>query len=360
MIKVAIVHDSFLYMGGAERVLLALLSIFPQADVYIPLIKADFADVISTKTTGRLNTSWLNTLPIPVPLASLLKPFIFYYWENLNLDSYELVISSSHSFSSKSVITHHPTFHLSYVHTPPRYLYKEYSEMRWLRLPLVKSVLAPLFNYLRKKDYAGAQRPNVLVANSTTVQQRIKKYYGRDSTVVYPPISLPTRLIHKQKSYYVCHSRLVTQKGIDIAVKACTQLSLDLLIIGTGPQEKKLRTMAGTTISFMGYVPDAGLAEIYAGAKALIYCSREEDFGMVPVEAMAHGVPVIAYNSGGVSETVINKKTGILFNKLTVPTLITAIKTFEKTPLSSGACRQRARMFDEKKFVQKLLAILPL
>ncbi len=360
MTKVAIVHDSFLYMGGAERVLLTLLTIFPQADVYIPLIKRNFADDVRAKTTGKLSTSWLNTIPISSTLTSLLKPFIFHYWEHLDLSSYDLVISSSHSFSSKSVITHNPTCHLSYIHTPPRYLYEEYNEMRWLRLPVVKILLRPLFIYLRKKDYEGAQRPDILIANSATVQQRIQKYYGRNSTVIYPPISLPTRLIHKKKEYYVCHSRLVTQKGIDIAIKACNQLRLNLLIIGTGPQEKKLRVIAGPTISFLGYVPDPDLAETYAGAQALIYCSREEDFGMVPVEAMAHGVPVIAYNSGGVSETVINNKTGILFNKLTVPALMRAIKTFDKTPISSQECRKHARMFDEKKFIQKLLAVLPL
>lgn len=324
--NIAIIHDVFIEFGGAERVLLALLDLYPTADVYIPLFRNDRRVEIHQHTKGKIITSYFNFIPFIHSASIVLKPLLYLYWETLDLKEYDLVISSSHSFSSKSVITGPNTLHVSYIHTPPRYLYAEYNETRILHHPMMQMLLSPLLSWLRVRDFIGAQRPDVLIANSKTVQARIKKYYRRDSTVIYPPVQIPKKLRKRNPQYFLCVSRLAKQKGIDLAIFACNDLRERLVIIGEGGQEKYLRSIAGPTIEFWGRVPDEQMAPVWAGAKALIYPSIDEDFGIVPVEAMAHGVPVIGHNSGGTKETVVDGKTGVLFEKWTTVELIRTLK----------------------------------
>jgi glycosyltransferase involved in cell wall biosynthesis len=352
--KIAIIHDVFIEAGGAERVVLALLEMFPDADVISPLMTAFWRKKLTHLTGGKVVASLFNRIPLVHSASILLKPLLYLYWENLDLTGYDLVISSSHSFSSKSVITSPETLHISYIHTPPRYLYTEYNETRALRNPLVKTILSPLLSWLRVKDYIGAQRPDVLIANSKTVRDRIRKYYQRESVVIYPPVNIPKKLFKRQKKYYLCVSRLAKQKGIDLAVNTCTKYSLPLIVVGTGSEEKYLKSLAGPTVKFMGYVPDSKMAEIYAGANALIYCSIDEDFGMVPVEAMAHGVPVVAYDSGAASETIINNKTGFLFNSYDEEDLYKTLLKLQKIKNISTACRSQGLLFNSKNFVARI------
>lgn len=356
-IKTAIAHDSYLYLGGAERVLDSLLKIYPKADVFIPLISEEFEKKIGKK--HKLKTSFLNKLPFKKNLASFLKPFVLIFWRNLDLSNYDLVISSSHSFSSKSVRTGNKTLHVSYIHTPPRYLYEEFNEMNWIKKQPWKYLLSPILNYLRRLDFEAAQKPNLLIANSKTVKKRIKKYYRKNSLVIYPPIKINKKLKPKKNGeYYLFHSRLVKQKGCGLVVKTFNQTGKKLVVVGAGKEENKLRRMAKNNISFLGFVPDKKLSKIYQEAKALIYASLEEDLGLIPIEAMSYGVPVIAYESGGIRETVINNQTGILFKKYTTKSLIKAIDKFEKNNQKNNVlaknCKSQAQKFSVNKFEKKI------
>ena len=300
--RVAIIHDSFLYLGGAERVSMALLGMFPGADLYAAFLSGDVAQEIKPKVRGRIVVSPFNVPFLTEKMASYLKPVIYHWWETLDLSAYDLIISSSHAFSSKSVVVPKKTIHVSYIHSPPRYLYGLSSQSSLF------FVLRPFLPYLRRKDVAAAQRPDMLVANSKTVQGRIKRWYHRESTVIYPPARIPRKLPTRRPSYYLCFSHLLKQKNIDLAIRACNTLQAPLVVVGGGPEERYLRGIAGPTITFLGILPDSKIDSVYSGAIALLYPSEDEDFGIVPVEAMAHGVPVIAYRSGGTTETVIEKK----------------------------------------------------
>ncbi|MDQ3008605.1 MAG: glycosyltransferase [bacterium] len=356
--RVAIIHDVYIELGGAERVLHSLLKLYPQADVYVPLITTENRERVRKKTEGRIVSSLLNNIPFIHSASILLKPFLFWYWETLDLTEYEVVISSSHSFSSKSVITSPETLHLSYIHTSPRYLYTEFNETRILKIRWAKVLLAPLLSGLRMADYIGAQRPDVIVANSQIVQRRIEKYYRRSSSVIYPPVTMSLAVKRKQGRYFLAYSRLAKQKGIDLAVKACTKLKQPLVVVGTGSEEEYLRSIAGPSITFKGYVPDEGISEVFAHAKALLYCSVDEDFGMVPVEAMAHGVPVIAYNSGGVKETIISGKTGILFEEYSADGVIDGIKKFQNTTFNPAVCIKQAKLYSAEIFEKSILTLI--
>jgi glycosyltransferase involved in cell wall biosynthesis len=335
-----------------------MLELFPLADVYIPLIGQPYLDKLQQK--HRVYTSPLNLILPPEKYVSWLKPLVLMYWAGLNLGKYDLVISSSHSFSAKSVKVNPPTKHLAYLHTSPRYLYREFNEMSWLKKAPFKWFFSGVLGWLRKKDFEAAQQVDVLIANSKTTQARIKRYYHRSSQVIHPPVHLPVNQPRRanRPSYYLFHSRLVKQKGAALVIKAFNQLSKPLVVIGTGPEEKYLRKMAGKNITFLGFVLDEQLAQVYLKAKALVYASIDEDLGLVPVEAMAHGVPVIAYNSGGVKETVVHNKTGLLFRQFSLKSLKKAVLKFEKRRWSAKNCHQQAQKFAEEKFQQQLLTVV--
>ncbi len=359
--NVAIIHDVFIEHGGAERVLLALLHLFPDADVYVPLLNEDGRAALKKNTTGQIYTSIFNNIPFISSASLLLKPFLYLYWENLDLKKYNLVISSSHSFSSKSVITSPTCLHISYIHTPPRYLYTEYNETQLLRSPFFKILFSPVLSWLRVYDFIGAQRPDILIANSKVVQKRIQKYYRRESQVIYPPVLYRATKeelhVSKTKKYFVCFSRLAKQKGIELAIQTCNELKLPLLVVGKGHEEKNLKSLAGPTITFAGFVPDEKMSRIFSNAFALINCAKEEDFGLVNVEALYWGVPVIGYNSGGTAE-VITPTTGILFNDFSVDSLKSVIAQFKKKNFSPAECKKRARQFSEHIFQKKFKDIL--
>jgi glycosyltransferase involved in cell wall biosynthesis len=357
-LRLAVVHDSYLYSGGAERVLESILQIFPQAEIYIPLIKKPYLKKLSQAYL--VHTSLFNLIPLPTKYASFLKPLILVYWSQINLDRFDLVISSSHSFSAKSVKTKPPTLHLSYIHTPPRYLYREFNEMSWLKKPFFKLLFSWPLSYLRKKDWQAAQRVDQLIANSKTTQARIKKYYGRTSQVIYPPIKLPGSSVGQvtKPKHYLFHSRLVKQKGVLLVIEAFNKLGKPLLVVGTGPEEKRLKKMANQNIAFLGFVPDHKLARLYAQTKALVYAAIDEDFGLVPAEAMSYGVPVVAFDSGGIKETVVDGKTGLLFDRFSIKSLLEAVEEFERKNWSSKACRQQAKQFSAERFERQLLNLV--
>ncbi len=353
--KVLIVHDVYEELGGAERVLDKLIKMYPSADVFIGLSNNNRIEMLKKKTNGQVTVSRLSSI-WPLSHASiLLKPFLYLMWELRNFSEYDLIISSSHLYSAKSLISPPNTLHVSYIHTPPKYLYSEYNESRILRNKLFRVLLSPLLSWLRVMDFIGAQRPDVLIANSEIVRKRIKKYYRRDSVVIYPPVTIPASLPKtiKQK-YYLCLSRLTEQKGIDLAVRACSQANLPLVVVGEGSEMTYLKSIAGPSVHFLGRIPDNELAHIYAGAKALIYCSIDEDFGIVPVEAMGYGVPIIGFRSGAISETVIHGKTGVLFTDFSREGLLDAIVQLESLKVKVKVCRNQAKKFTDDNFARSI------
>lgn len=352
--NICIIHDSFRYFGGAERVLFELIDLYPNADVFIPIIDKKYLAEIKKRTNGKLHTSILSSFSIPIRLLSALKPLVYIYWKMLDLKKYQLVLSSSHSFSSKSVRAAKNTKHICYLHTPPRYLYGEFNEMQWIKSAPWKYVLFPFVSLAKQLDFRDAQKIDRIIVNSKNVQKRVQRYYSRESTIIYPPVVVPKKIAKRSPKFFLCVSRLVQQKGIHLAIMACNKLREDLVIVGTGPEISKLQKIAGPTITFVGFIPDKEIAKYYQQTKALLYCSRDEDLGLVPIEAQAHGVPVIAYKSGGALETVLENKTGVFFTQFSVTSLVKAIKKFERSPISSAACRKHAQTFDRSIFRYKM------
>ncbi|MFA5025603.1 MAG: glycosyltransferase [Candidatus Shapirobacteria bacterium] len=353
--KVAIVSDIMMTFGGAEVVVLKLMEMYPNADFYTLFISPGALKKIEGNFPKiRVRTSIFQRLIRGDKISkyiSIVKIFSWMYWEWLDLNEYDLILSSSHSYMSKNVKRKKEAKHLSYVHTPPRYLYDEFNEIFWIKNKPWSWFFWPLKKWLRYIDKKGSKRADIMVANSENVAKRIKKYYQREVVVVYPPVEvLVDKKIIKKGEYYVCLSRLVRQKGIELAVDTCSKYKISLLVIGRGDELQRLRKMAGPSVEFIEKCDDRQKIEILSGAKALIYTSKEEDFGMVPVEALKVGTPVIAYASGGVMETVKDKKNGVLFYKFNQNSLLTAIKLLDKLHINRQSCIDSVRKYSDKNF----------
>lgn len=336
MKSIAIIHDSFLYYGGAETVLMALATQYPGADIYIPLITSSYFHSMSRKHT--VYRSIFSFFPNLRYTSSLLKPLLIIYWETLDLSRYDLVISSSHSFSSKSVNVKKPTKHVSYIHTPPKYLYKEYNQMFWIKMFPFRVIFYPLLFLLRKYDFYSAQKPDLLIANSSETQKRIATYYNRKSVVIHPPHAIPPKSYKKKKGlYYLFFSRLEKQKGVELVFETCERNNIPLVVVGTGSLEKKLASNSTKNIKILGFINEKQKANVFSKAKALIFAAIDEDYGLAVSEATAFNIPIIAYNSGAIKEAAKNGRY-VLFNEHTQNSLLKAIRDFEKqffkSPLS--------------------------
>lgn len=337
--SVAIVHDYFIWDGGGEKVVKALTEVFPAADVYTGLILPGFKGWLPKN----VKTTWVQKLPFLkwfYPAYELLLPFAF---ESLNLQDYDVIISSTSIFA-KGVIGKPTSRHISYIHCPPRFLWGM-EPSRQGRIPKIFRLPVKFINnLLRIWDYSSAQRPDILVANSEDIRARIKKAYRRDSIVINPPIDTPppaetidqritSNLQHlPPDGYYLYLGRLVDYKKVDVIIDTFKKLpNLNLVIAGTGDMEESLKEKARglSNIIFTGRVDESEKWELYKKAKATIHINHE-DFGIVPVESMMAGTPVIGLNKGGTKETVINGKTGILIEEPAVEDLEAAIKKFEK------------------------------
>ena len=369
--RVALVHDYLREYGGAERVLEALHEIFPDAPVYVAYI--DWNGLGSQGEAFRgwdIRSSWLQKVPFANRLVSPFRIFSPMIFESFDLSEYDLVISSCNIYFSKAVITKPEALHISYIHTPPRYLYGYATSFNYKKHFLTRLGGELINHILRIYDFEVSQRPDVLVANSKNVQARIKKFYRRDSVVIYPPVTLPASTSSPQddKSYFLTVGRLVRGKGMDVIVEACSKLGLPLKVVGTGPEMDNLKVKS---VEFLGQVSDEELVKLYAGAKATILASEDEDFGIVPVESMAAGTPVIAPASGGFLETVVNGKTGVLYQvgsgQVTVDRLIAGIKRFNDLNLSrtksrdhfsSETCQKNAEKFSKNRFKKEILDLV--
>lgn len=351
--RVAIVHDYLTQFGGAERVLLALMELFPEAPVYSLVYDRD--GIGTDFDESRLRLSFLQQLPgarrhhryFPwlMPLAA----------ETFDLRAYDVVLSASHSFG-KGIITGTHTLHLSYCFTPTRYAWDDsHRYVREFSQNLFFQRLAPAaLSYIRWWDYYASRRVDEFFTLSHYVAARIYKYYHRTAAVIPPPVDV-VRFSPEEKNrgYYLIVSRLVPYKRIDLAIEACERLGRTLYVVGTGPEEKLLRARAGKWTRFLGYVPDEQLPDLYAGARALLF-PQEEDFGITPLEAAASGKPTIAFGAGGALETVVPKKTGLFFNEQTADSLIKSIELLETGYWSTKLIRQHAERFRRELFLQRM------
>lgn len=357
--KVALVHDYLNQYGGAERVLEALAELFPKAPIYTLLYDERRTHGVFK---GRdIQTSVLQKIPLARHWHRGVVAFMPAVIEQFDLSGFDLVISDSASFA-KGVITRPETSHICYCHTPLRYAWTDHA--RWQQdFPSPSLRLAiPLFqNYLRLWDYAAAQRADHFIANSQTVAKRIKRYYNRDSTVIYPPVNVEElRSKNKESSareYFLLVSRLLPYKSVAIAVEAFNELKAPLVIVGDGPERATLENMAQRHITFVGAKRPAELPAYYARARALIF-PQEEDFGLAAVEALAVGVPVIGFGQGGLTEIVTHGEHGFLFNEQSAFALAGAVRAFEKIKFDAPALQRHAEQFDKKHFQQAMTAFI--
>lgn len=355
-LKVAIVHDWLVGLGGAERVVESLLKLFPEADLYTSVYDEQKLKIFSSK---KVKTTFLQNWPLALKKHQLyanLRPLAF---ESLDLSGYDLVISSS-SAESKGVITPTETMHISYIHTPIRYYWSGYEEYLknpgfGLLNPIVRLFMPSMVRKLKVWDFAAAQRPDHLLANSEEVSRRIKKYYKRDSLVINPPVDFDrfSKIKSETGDYYLVVSRFVPYKRVDLAIEACNMLGKKLVVAGRGPEMSKLRKLASKNVLIVENPSDSQVDKLYKNAKAFIF-SAEEDFGITPVESMAAGVPVICYGRAGAAETVINGVTGTFHDEQTAESLAEAIRRFEKTSFDKSKIKQRAKDFSEGVFLDKL------
>ncbi|MGD9129354.1 MAG: glycosyltransferase [Candidatus Woesebacteria bacterium] len=362
-LKIAIVHDVLYEYGGAQRVLEELLALFPKADFYTLYLNKKDKNIVKSFQKRTPKTSVLQRIPGLEKLGrffSITKLYSCWYFYCLDLSNYDLIITSTHSFNAKLLRKPPEAVHLSYLHTTPKYLYQEFNELAFIRKFPFNFLLFPVMAMLRLFDQKGAQNPDIMIASSENVRQRIKRYYHRDAVVIYPPVlSLKKFTKPKEKKYFLACSRLVKQKGMELIVKTCSLYKLPLLVAGDGYLLADLKKIAGPTVEFVGkYRPEKDLPQLYKNAKALLYAAIDEDFGIVPVEAMAFGVPVVAFKGGGVKETVIDGKTGVFFKTYTVKALYQAIKRLEKSKVSAKACYQQSRKFTKQVFRKEIFKVL--
>lgn len=362
--RVAILSDVVMLYGGAEKVLEALLELFPEAVLYSLFVVPGARKKLTEKFPKvKIRTSVWQSLVSNDKVSkyiSLIKIFSWIYWEKLDLSKYDIIISSSHSFMSKNVIARKNAFHLSYIHTPPRYLYNEFNEIEVIRKFPWSIIFQPIKILLRYIDRRGAKRPHVLLANSKNVQARIKKYYGLGSTVVYPPVDdvvLKKYVGRKKKDYYVWVSRLVRQKGVYLAAETCEKLGKKLIVVGGGDEFLPLLQKKYKWVTFTGACNDDKKYSLMSEAKALLYTSVDEDFGIVPVEALKMGIPVIARNSGGVREVVRDGVNGMFFGEGEAD-LKRAILKFEKTKFSKEACQKSVKCFGKEIFQKEISELI--
>lgn len=373
--KVALVHELLTMKGGAERVLRIFADMFPDAPIYTLLY--DEKKLGDWFPKERVRTSTIHPAPfLPTPYSHhwYLKKFPAAV-EAWDFSEFDLVLSASSAFVH-GIITNGKPKHLCYVHSPARYLWDRTHDIiersgTGLFGPLKKKYLEATFHTLRQWDTEVAPRPDQLIAASKEIQRRIQLYWDRESTVIYPPISdswFQSNLENKKpraesqsgmehSDYFLIVSTLADYKRIDIAIDACNRLKLPLKIVGDGAVRPTLQKLAGPTVAFYGWREGDELADLMTYAKALIIPGAE-DFGLVALEAMACGTPVIGHGKGGITETVIDGVTGAYFDAETPESLMQILSTFDPKKYSSQKCHEQAAKFRESVFVQKMHATI--
>lgn len=350
--KLALIHDYLAQDGGAERVLKAFHELWPEAPIFVL-----FHD--RKKITGfnedMIRESFLAKFPFVRSHFQWYLPLMPIATENYNLEEFDVVLSSTSGFA-KGVLTTPHTLHISYCHTPARFLWSDTHHYidDLSHNQLVKIILPRFISKMRLWDKMSADRVDTFIANSRTVQSRIQKYYRRDSAVIHPPINLQNFTISPTvDDYFVTGGRLVPYKYTDMVVQTFNRLGLPLKIFGTGPELQRLRKIAKRNITFLGRVSETEKAALLSRAQAFIH-PQIEDFGITAIESMASGRPVIAFAQGGATETIIPNETGVFFYEQTWEALLETILNFDKRAWDSQRIRERAAQFDVSSFKQKM------
>jgi glycosyltransferase involved in cell wall biosynthesis len=356
-LKVALVHDYLVQDGGAERVLAAMQEMFPQAPTFVLLYDKNRAHpqfknrIIKTSPLSKFpfankHSEWYVTL---MPTAT----------EYMDITGYDLVLSSSIAFA-KGVILPPETKHICYCHTPTRFLWQDrIGYLNDLPQPrFFRALLPHLLHGMRTWDRIAAERPDVFLTNSQTSRARIRRYYGRDAAVIYPPVDIEhIQMRDCRGSYWLAGGRLVGYKRFDLVVKAFARLDLPLKIFGVGPEEKRLKKIAGPRTEFLGRVNDETKIQLYQNAIGFIH-PQLEDFGIAAVEAMAAGKPVIAYGKGGAAETIIPGVTGVHIEAQTWVDIGDAVIRFKPNDYDPYRIRAHAETFSTKRFQEELRAFI--
>ncbi|HSD98189.1 MAG TPA: glycosyltransferase [Patescibacteria group bacterium] len=374
--KIALVHDYIKEYGGAERVLETLHDMFPGAPVFTLVYCPEFLGPHKKRFQNwNIKTSFLQHIPYKekfISIFRLVAPFVFPLF---NFSGYDVVLVSATGAYSPNTIRKATAEQICYYHTPPRYLYGLATAREWKRNFIFKILAGIVTLWLRKIDKKSSENVDIAIANSETVKERIKKFYNKDAVVVYPPVGISKFAVGSSKfvvrsiatnneqithNYYLAGGRLARPKHYDLIIHAANALKIPLKIFGKGfaGYGEELQKIAGPTVEFLGEVTDEEKIALMANAKAFLMASVDEDFGITPVEAMGVGTPVIAYKSGGLRETVIDGKTGIFFDELTVASLENALKKFETLSLKSKDCVMQAEKFDTKHFKQGILSVV--
>lgn len=368
--KVALVHELLTMKGGAEKVLKVLSEMFPDAPICTLLYDerklGDWFPKLRVRTSKVQPKPWhlaFGTWPLNHHLYLRKFPSAV---ENWDFSEFDLVISSSSAFAH-GIITNGKPKHISYIHAPARYLWDRTHDvldragkgpLGWLK----KWHLSRTFHKLRIWDSESSERADVLLAASKEVQRRIELYWRRESTVIYPPIEdvwlkNPKSDSLSPKSYFFVASTLVPYKRIEFAIAAANELKAPLKIAGDGPDRSRLEKMAGSTVEFLGYQSQKQLMDLYANAKATLFVG-DEDFGLVPLESMACGTPVIGFKSGGALETVIEGTTGTFFDEPTSESLARVMQSFDASKFDAETCREQAQKFSRKEFEKNIQAVI--
>lgn len=357
IMRVALVHDYLIQDGGAERVLLALHELYPEAPIFTLFYQPDQLPEIFRHLSIR--PSRLNRLPFAGSRYQWYLPFMAQAVESFDLNGFDVVLSSSSSFA-KGAIAAPGARHICYCHTPTRFLWQErVGYVNELPQPqIVKWFLPRLLHSLRQWDKLAAERPDVFVTNSATSRERIKRYYRREATVIPPPVDIEELPLSTQiGSYWLAGGRLVAYKKFDLVVQAFAKLNLPFKIFGVGPEFDRLKRMAGPRTEFLGRVDDETKRDLYAHAIAFLY-PHVEDFGITAVEAMACGKPVIAYGKGGATETVIPGETGAFIEFQCWEDIADAVVRFDASCFDPIRIRAHAEQFSKQKFQERMSALV--
>lgn len=351
--KIALIHDHLAQDGGAEKVLQSFQELYPNAPTYTLFYDKNRANVAFQGK--KIFTSYLQKMPFGLRRYQWYLPWMPDAIERFDLTEYDVVLSSCSAFA-KGVITLADTKHICYCHSPTRYLWSDtHRYVDELHYPnIFKSYIRSQLPRIRMWDQLAAQRVDEFIGNSAAVQRRIKKYYRRESSMIYPPVETGRfQIANDIGNYYLVGGRLVAYKRFDVAVRAFNQLGLPLKVYGSGPEEKNLRKIAKSNIQFLGRVSDEERANLYSHAKAFIN-PQEEDFGITAIEAMASGRPVIAFAKGGALETVIDGRTGVFFSDQNWPSLADQVLRFKVDGVDPAEIRRHALTFNADRFKEQI------
>lgn len=364
--KIAIVHDYIKEYGGAEKVLEELIKIFPKATIFTTVYLPEYLGPHKDRFEKYdIKTSFLNYIPFRAKLISPLRLLSLFAFKSFDFSSYNLIIVSQTGAYFPNMVNKKNAKLISYTHTPPRYLYGYKTARDLTKNKLIYFASHIANHFLRMLDFKSSENVDIFIANSEEVKGRIEKFYRREAKVIYPPVEIriknhELRIKNKKEDYYLTGGRLARAKGIDVIVSAFNKNKLPLKIFGKGFAgfEDELRKMASNNIEFVGEVSDEVKFELMSKARAFIFASYDEDFGITPVESMGVGTPVVAYKSGGVKETVEDGTTGIFYDKNNANELIKAIERFEKIKFDTNKIKKHAQKFSEREFDRKIKEVV--